>query len=342
MSLAINGTLKRGADVRSEHVMAATAVANIVKSSLGPVGLDKMLVDEVGDVTITNDGATILKQLEVEHPAARILVELSNLQDQEVGDGTTSVVIIAAELLKVCNALVKNHVHPTSIIAGLLLAKKEACNFIKKKLAIKVDTLGKDAIINCAKTSISSKIIGAEGDFFAKMAVDAVTAVKNINSKGKPYYAIKSINILKAHGKSARESHIVNGYALNCQRAAQGMPTKISGAKIALLDIDLRKYKMPLGVQILVKDPAKLAEVRKTEDDITKKRIQMLLKVTPRVLFDTPPSFLFFYLSVIIHLLCTTLRLLAPRLRVRRALERRTAYMYMRLNSCTSSSLHAT
>jgi len=287
MSLAINGTLKRGADVRSEHVMAATAVANIVKSSLGPVGLDKMLVDEVGDVTITNDGATILKQLEVEHPAARILVELSNLQDQEVGDGTTSVVIIAAELLKVCNALVKNHVHPTSIIAGLLLAKKEACNFIKKKLAIKVDTLGKDAIINCAKTSISSKIIGAEGDFFAKMAVDAVTAVKNINSKGKPYYAIKSINILKAHGKSARESHIVNGYALNCQRAAQGMPTKISGAKIALLDIDLRKYKMPLGVQILVKDPAKLAEVRKTEDDITKKRIQMLLKEGANVVLTT-------------------------------------------------------
>lgn len=165
--------------------------------------------------------------------------------------------------------------------------KKEACNFIKQKLAIKVDTLGKDAIINAAKTSISSKIIGAEGDFFAKLAVDAVSAVKNLNSKGKPYYAIKSINILKAHGKSARESHIVNGYALNCQRAAQGMPTKINKAKIALLDIDLRKYKMPLGVQILVKDPAKLAEVRKTEEEITKKRIQMLLKEGANVVLTT-------------------------------------------------------
>jgi hypothetical protein len=115
------------------------AIANIVKSSLGPVGLDKMLVDDIGDVTITNDGATILQQLEVEHPAAKVLVELAHLQDQEVGDGTTSVVIVAAELLKRGNELVMNKVHPTSIISGYRLALKEAVRFIKDKLVVSVD-----------------------------------------------------------------------------------------------------------------------------------------------------------------------------------------------------------
>ena len=122
--------------------MATSALANIVKSSLGPVGLDKMLVDEVGDVTITNDGATILKLLEVQHPAAKVLVNLSTLQDTEVGDGTTSVVILASEILKQANALVMQGVHPTQVISGLLVAKKEACKFIAKKMSSKVADLG--------------------------------------------------------------------------------------------------------------------------------------------------------------------------------------------------------
>lgn len=118
----INGDRFTGEDVRTQNVAAVQAVANIVKSSLGPVGLDKMLVDDIGDVTITNDGATILKQLEVEHPAAKILVELAELQDSEVGDGTTSVVILAAELLKRANELSRQKIHPTSIIGGFRMA----------------------------------------------------------------------------------------------------------------------------------------------------------------------------------------------------------------------------
>lgn len=267
--------------------MAALSIANIVKTSLGPVGLDKMLVDEVGDVTITNDGATILKQLEVEHPAAKVLVELSNLQDQEVGDGTTSVVILASELLKQANELVKNHVHPTSVIAGLNLAKKEACKFIAKQLSRKVDSLPADTLINAARTSISSKIIGAESDIFAKLAVDAVKAVKTFNSKGKARYPIGSISILKAHGKSIRESELVDGYALNMQRSAQGMPTVVKNAKIALLDIDLRKNKLPLGVQVLVTDPEKLEAIRQKESEITKRRIQMLIDAGANVILTT-------------------------------------------------------
>jgi chaperonin GroEL (HSP60 family) len=136
-------TLRNWGSFVVNAVMACQAIANIVKSSLGPVGLDKMLVDDIGDVTITNDGATILKMLEVEHPAAKVLVELAELQDREVGDGTTSVVIIAAELLKRANELVRNKIHPTSIISGYRLAMREACKYINDKLAIKVRWLKK-------------------------------------------------------------------------------------------------------------------------------------------------------------------------------------------------------
>ncbi|KAE8779119.1 T-complex protein 1 subunit alpha-like [Hordeum vulgare] len=127
-----------------------------------------MLVDDIGDVTITNDGATILRMLEVEHPAAKILVELAELQDREVGDGT-SVVIIAVELLKSANELVRNKIHPTSIISGYRLAMREACKYVEEKLSVKVDKHGKDSLVNCAKTGMSSKLIHSDTDFFANL-----------------------------------------------------------------------------------------------------------------------------------------------------------------------------
>jgi len=146
--MLLDGERTQGQDIRTQNVTAVMAIANIVKSSLGPVGLDKMLVDEIGDVTITNDGATILAQLDIEHPAAKVLVELAALQDQEVGDGTTSVVIIAAELLKRANELVKQSIHPTVVMAGYRLAVKEAIKYIKQNLLVTSDNVQRTNLMN--------------------------------------------------------------------------------------------------------------------------------------------------------------------------------------------------
>jgi len=268
-------------------MMAAVSISNIVKSSLGPVGLDKMLVDNVGDVTITNDGATILKLLDVEHPAGKVLCELADLQDQEVGDGTTSVVIVAAELLRRANELVKQRIHPTSVISGYRLALKEAVRYIKKTLTIPLAKLERSNLVMAAKTSMNSKLIGPESDHFAEIAVTAMMNVRTERPDGSIRYPIKAVNIIKAHGRSSRESVLVDGYAINSARAAQGMPTFVKDAKIALLDFGLSRHKLKLGVQVLVKDPHELEALQRRELDITKEKIQNILKSGTNVIMTT-------------------------------------------------------
>lgn len=279
----LNGIRTQGKDVRMANITAVQSLAAILKTSLGPQGLDKMLVDEIGDVTITNDGATILRQIEVEHPAAKIMVQLSQLQDKEVGDGTTSVVIMAAELLKKANDLIKNHVHPSTIIAGYKLASKQAIQFIKENLAVSVESLGQAGLINIAKTSMSSKFIGGEAKLFSELAVKAINAVKG--SSGK--YPIKHVNIVKAHGQSILESDVFNGYVLRMGRVSQQMPTKIEGAKIACLDFSLSKFRLAMGVQVLVNDPKNLEDLRKREMDILKERLEKIIAAGANVIFTT-------------------------------------------------------
>jgi T-complex protein 1 subunit alpha len=281
------GEREHGQDVRSANVTAVMAVANTLRTSLGPQGLDKMLVDDIGDVTISNDGATILQQLDVEHPAGKVLVELSNLQDQEVGDGTTSVVLLAAELLSRGNDLVKNHVHPTAIMNGYRLALQESVKFIKDNMLLKLDTLPKETMLNLAKTSLSSKFIGA-ADKFAQMVVAAVESIKVPGPGGKAKYPVAQINILKSHGRAVQESTMIsNGYAIMLGRAGQGMPTRVANAKIALLDFDLKKYRVGMGVEIKVEDPKELEKIRQKEMDITRDRINCLVKAGANVVLTT-------------------------------------------------------
>jgi len=257
-----------------------------VKTSLGPIGLDKMLVDEIGDVTITNDGATILRLLDIEHPAARVLVELAQLQDQEVGDGTTSVVIVAAELLRRADDLVRNNIHPTVVMAGYRLACKEAVKYIKSNLVVNADSLGRENLINAAKTSMSSKVLGAESEFFSNLAVNAALKVK-IERDGKFKCPISNIHILKSHGQSGLDSELIDGFAINCVRASQGMPTHVTNAKVALLDFNLQKHKMQMGVQIVVTDTKQVEEIRQREMDITKETIQRILATGAKVILTT-------------------------------------------------------
>ncbi|KAF2121484.1 T-complex protein 1 subunit alpha [Lophiotrema nucula] len=286
-TLFLGGQKISGQDIRDQNVQATQAVAQVVKSSFGPSGLDKMMVDDIGDVTVTNDGATILSLLDVQHPAGKILVELAQQQDKEVGDGTTSVVIIAAELLRRANDLMKNKIHPTTIITGYRLALREAVKYMNENISIKVDSLETESLLSIAKTSMSSKIIGSDSDFFAKMVVDAMKAVKTTNNRNETKYPVKAVNVLKAHGKSVTESMLIKGYALNCTVASQAMTTRVTDAKIACLDINLQKERMKLGVHITIDDPAQLEKIREREAGIVTERVEMILKAGANVVLTT-------------------------------------------------------
>lgn len=277
-NLGIDGDRFSGEEARNQTVTATLAIANIVKTSFGPVGLDKMIVDGEGEIMITNDGATILKQLDVEHPAAKILVDLATLQDREVGDGTTTVVLLAAELLKKANELVKQKIHPTSIISGFRIACKEACNYITERYGTLTSSLGKDVLLNVAKTSMSSKIIGSESQFFAEMCVSAVTRIKVTNDKGQDFYPIDNINVLKQQGKSIKESIFVEGYALNSTVSDQSMPKIMKNAKIACLDVNLQKVKMSHGIKVVIEDTNELELIRERETTLLKETCELIIK----------------------------------------------------------------
>ncbi|KAI4133010.1 MAG: hypothetical protein LQ338_000478 [Usnochroma carphineum] len=181
----------------------------------------------------------------------------------------------------------KNRIHPTTIITGYRLALREAVKYMSENISTKVETLGRGPLLSVAATSMSSKIIGADSSFFSNMVVDAMQSVRTTNSRGEVKYPVKAVNVLKAHGASATESILVNGYALNCTVASQAMKTRITDAKIAVLDMNLQKERMKLGVNITVDDPSKLEQIRAREASLVLDRVSMILKSGANVVFTT-------------------------------------------------------
>lgn len=205
-----------------------------------------------------------------------------------MGDGTTSVVLIAAELLRRANELVKNRIHPTTIITGYRLALREAVKYMSENVTTKVADLSRESLLAIARTSMSSKVIGSDSEFFSNMVVDAMRSVRSQNPRtGEVKYPVKAVNVLKAHGKSALESTLVKGYALNCTVASQAMKTKISDARIACLDMNLQKERMKLGVNITIDDPAQLEKIREREASLVLERVEMILKAGANVVLTT-------------------------------------------------------
>ncbi|MFX0207624.1 MAG: thermosome subunit beta, partial [Candidatus Hodarchaeota archaeon] len=238
----------RGRDALRNNIQAAIAVADSVRSALGPRGLDKLLVDSLGDVVITNDGATILDEIDVQHPAAKLLVQVAKTQDQEVGDGTTTSVIVAGELLKRAEKLLDRKIHPTVIIEGFKLASDKSTEILKS-IANKIDPDNKAHLINVARTSLNSKATGGAKDLMAEIAVDATKAVME---EGK--VDIDLISVIQKQGKGLHDSELVQGVVIDKEVVNSRMPSSVTTAKIALIDLALEIKKTEFDAKIRITD----------------------------------------------------------------------------------------
>jgi chaperonin GroEL (HSP60 family) len=231
----------RGRDARRNNIMAAMVVAQAVKSSLGPLGMDKMLVDSFGDVTITNDGATMLKEMDVQHPAAKMMVEVSKTQDDEVGDGTTSVVVLTGELLGKAVELMDKKIHPTVIIDGYRDAQEQALKILDE-ISIEVDPMDKESLKKVAVTSMASKLVSGYSDILSDIAVDAVLQVVE-EADGGNEVDLDMIKIEKKPGGSLTDTALIKGLIIDKEVVHADMPKKVKDAKIGLLNAALEIEK---------------------------------------------------------------------------------------------------
>ncbi|HJO41898.1 MAG TPA: thermosome subunit alpha [Candidatus Thalassarchaeaceae archaeon] len=264
-------TRTSGKTAQSNNIAAAKAVADAVRSTLGPKGMDKMLVDSMGDVVITNDGATILKEMDIEHPAAKMIIEIAKTQEQHCFDGTTSAVVIAGELLKRSEDLVEQNVHPTVICEGFRLASDKAADLIEShSLDVNEERLHEVAI-----TALTGKSAGAVKEFLADISVRAVLAVSQENDDGV-VVDLDDIKIEKKQGGSIKDSTLVDGIILDKERVHSGMPRRVSDAKVALINSPIEVKKTEVDAKIQITDPNMLAQFLDEEESYLKGLVEKI------------------------------------------------------------------
>ncbi|MEM2915045.1 MAG: thermosome subunit beta [Candidatus Bathyarchaeia archaeon] len=267
-------TRSRGREAQRNNIMAARIIAEAVKSSLGPKGMDKMLVDSLGDVTITNDGKTILDEMDVEHPAAKMMVEVAKTQDAEVGDGTTSAVVVAGELLTKAEELLNKNVHPTVIIDGYRKAAEKTLETLEK-IAISVSPKDKDHLKKIAMTSMITKLISENREALADIAVDAVLHVAQ--KVGDGYRVdLDDIMVEKKPGESITETKLIKGIVLDKEVVHPGMPKRVENAKIALLDCALEVEKTEFDAKINIESPEQMEAFLHEEENMLRNMVEKI------------------------------------------------------------------
>ena len=265
----------RGREAQHGNITAAKVIAESVRSSLGPKGMDKMLVDSFGDVTITSDGRTILDEMDIQHPTAKMLVEVAKTQDNEAGDGTTSVVIIAGELLSRAEELIDKNIHPTIIVDGYQKAAEKALETLEK-IAIPVDLKSQEYLKKAATTSMGSKIVAEYKEYLADLAVKAMMAVAE-KQDGVYKVDVDDVKVEKKTGESLRDTSLINGIVLDKEIVHSGMKKRVEKAKIALIDASLENEKTELDAKISIESPDQIEAFLKQEET-------MLQEMTDKIL----------------------------------------------------------
>ena len=267
----------RGREAQRNNIAAAKLISEIVKSSIGPRGMDKMLVDSLGDVTITNDGATMLKEIDVQHPAAKMLVEVSKTTDNEVGDGTTSAVVLAGALLEKAEELLDKDVHPTVIVDGYSKAAKKAIEALED-IAEKVSPENKDWLVKVARTSMQTKLVFKEAEQLADMVVDATLAVAEKVERGYRV-DIDNVKVEKKPGGSLKDTKLIQGIVLDKEVVHSGMPKVVQKAKIALISAPFEIEKTEFDAKLNINDPSMMKKFLDEETKMLKGMVDKIVEV---------------------------------------------------------------
>ena len=264
----------RGRDARRSNMMAGQIIAEVLKTTLGPRGMDKMLVDGLGDITITSDGAKVLEEIDVQHPAAKMVIEVAKTQDKEVGDGTTTAVIFAGELLKKAEELLEQEIHPSIIISGYKKAADKALEVLEK-VALPVDFDDRETLIKLASTSMRSKTVSSDREHLAGIVVDAVKQI--VEKRGDEVIAdVDNIQIVKKEGKSLKETKLIKGIIVDKEVVHDGMPKKLKNAKIALLNVAIEIEKTEIDAEIRIKTPDSVKAFLDQETEMLKKMVDQV------------------------------------------------------------------